>query len=71
MTPQGALAYARDILEKHQQMNSSHLSNAELARHAVTAAYLMEFATRIDQLEAEIAMLVTTVEATAKPGKKK
>ena len=50
MTPQQAIAYASEILEKHQQMNTGYTANAELARHAVTASYLMEFATRLEQL---------------------
>ena len=55
MTPQAAIAYASEILEKHQQMNGGYTANAELARHAHTAGLLVDFAGRLEQLEAQIA----------------
>ena len=64
MTPHDAIAYASEILEKHQQMNTAYTANAELARHAQTATLLVEFAARVEQLEAQIATPAETVEPT-------
>lgn len=51
MTPVDAIAYAEEIIKIDQMANASYVANGELAKHAKTAAILIDIATQLLAME--------------------
>lgn len=48
MTPADAKAHAEDILALHRSVNTSYVADGGLAKHATTAAILLDLAIQLE-----------------------